>query len=317
MLCGVARRVREGIEMAVRALLHYALEIPDLSVGERFYQNFGLRDRATRDEAVHLGPAQLPRASVLLLPGPKKRLHHLAFGAPTDDFSQVQEAIQRAGVREVDPPAAAIDGGMWIRDPDGNLLNIRDEGPLTPPADAPLALNSPGHPARQAVRGCPEADLIARPRRLGHVLLFTSDVDRQLAFYTSVLGLKLSDRCQRIIAFLRCSTDHHNVAFLSSKGPGFHHGSFEVGGIDEIAMGALRMRESGWQPGWGLGRHVIGSNYFYYIRDPWGSFAEYFFHLDYIPESCAWEPRDFPEHDALYRWGREPPPDFGENKELR
>ncbi len=129
--------------MAVRALLHYALEIPDLSVGERFYQNFGLRDRPTRDEAVHLGPARLPRASVLLLPGPKKRLHHLAFGAPTDDFSQVQEAIQRTGVREVDPPAGAIDGGMWIRDPDGNLLNIRDEGPLTPPADAPLALNSP------------------------------------------------------------------------------------------------------------------------------------------------------------------------------
>ena len=129
--------------------------------------------------------------------------------------------------------------------------------------------------------------MIAQPRRLGHVLLFTPDVDRQLAFYTQVLGLKLSNRCQRIIAFLRCSSDHHNVAFLSSKGPGFHHGSFEVGGVDEIAMGAQRMRESGWEPGWGLGRHVIGSNYFYYIRDPWGSFAEYFFDLDHIPgELC-------------------------------
>jgi catechol 2,3-dioxygenase-like lactoylglutathione lyase family enzyme len=117
------------------------------------------------------------------------------------------------------------------------------------------------------------------------VLLFTPDVDRQLAFYTQVLGLKLSDRCQRIIAFLRCSSDHHNVAFLSSKGPGFHHGSFEVGGVDEIAMGAQCMRASGWEPGWGLGRHVIGSNYFYYIRDPWGSFAEYFFDLDHIPRA--------------------------------
>lgn len=27
--------------MAVRTLLHYALEIPDLSAGERFYRNFG------------------------------------------------------------------------------------------------------------------------------------------------------------------------------------------------------------------------------------------------------------------------------------
>jgi catechol 2,3-dioxygenase-like lactoylglutathione lyase family enzyme len=302
--------------MAVRTLLHYALEVPDLSVGERFYQNFGLSDRPARDEAVHLCPAQLPRESVRLYPGPKKRLQHVAFGAPRDDFAQVQEAIRRAGVREVDPPAGGTDGGLWIHDPDGNLINIRDEGPLTLPADPPPALNSPAHPARQAVRGCPEADLIAQPRRLGHVLLFTPDVGRRLAFYTQVLGLKLSDRCQHIIAFLRCSTDHHNVAFLSSTGPGFHHGSFEVGGVDEIAMGALRMRESGWEPGWGLGRHVIGSNYFYSIRDPWGSFAEDFFDLDYIPESCAWEPRDFPAQDALYRWGTEPPPDFGENKEL-
>ena len=37
------------------------------------------------------------------------------------------------------------------------------------------------------------------------------------------------------------------------------------------------MRESGWEPEWGLGRHVIGSNYFYYIRNPWGSLAEFFF----------------------------------------
>src|SRR5207245_4510643 len=59
-------------------------------------------------------------------------------------------------------------------------------------------------------------------------------------------------------------------------------------------MGAAKMQEAGWQPGWGLGRHVIGSNFFYYIRDPWGSFAEYFHDLDYIPEHCAWEPRDFP-----------------------
>jgi hypothetical protein len=60
----------------------------------------------------------------------------------------------------------------------------------------------------------------------------------------------------------------------------------------------------------------VGERFYRYIRDPWGSFAEYFFDLDHIPESCAWEPRDFPEQDALYRWGPKPPPDFGENKEL-
>jgi catechol 2,3-dioxygenase len=148
------------------------------------------------------------------------------------------------------------------------------------------------------------------------VLLFSPDLERQIDFYTRVLGLRLSDRSRDIIAFMRCSTDHHNLAVLASKGPGFHHASFQVGSVDEISLGALRMAERGWQPGWGLGRHVIGSNFFYYIRDPWGSLAEYYFDLDYIPEDCAWVPRDFPSEDSLYLWGPPVPPDFGENKEI-
>jgi catechol 2,3-dioxygenase-like lactoylglutathione lyase family enzyme len=302
--------------MAVRALLHYALEVPDQTVGEKFYRSFGLVEQGGRNGAVQLRPAPLARQSVLLYGGPKKRLHHLAFGAPGDEYQATLESIRRAGVREVDPPRGAPEGGFWLRDPDGNLVTVRDEGAETPPADPPLRLNSPGHIGRQVDRGAPEADVKARPRRLGHVLFFTPDVGRQLDFYTRVLGMKLSDRCQSIIAFLRCSTDHHNVAFLTSPGPGFHHASFEVGSVDEIAMGAVRMQQAGFEPGWGLGRHVIGSNFFYYIRDPWGSFAEYFHDLDYIPEQCAWEPRDFPEGDALYRWGPPVPEDFGRNREL-
>ena len=89
-----------------------------------------------------------------------------------------------------------------------------------------------------------------------------------------------------------------------------------VGSVDEIALGAAHMRDSGWQMGWGLGRHVIGSNYFYYTRDPWGSFAEYYHDLDYIPEECAWVPRDFPEEDSLYVWGPPLPQEFVENSEL-
>jgi hypothetical protein len=83
----VASRSWREHAMAVRALLHYALEIPDLSVGERFYRNFGLADKSTRDEVVHLCPMRLPRESILLYPGPKKRLHHLAFGAPKDEYA--------------------------------------------------------------------------------------------------------------------------------------------------------------------------------------------------------------------------------------
>jgi catechol 2,3-dioxygenase len=300
--------------MAVRALLHYALEVPDPTLGDRFYRAFGLAEARSR-EAVALRPATLPRESVLLYDGPRKRLHHLAFGAPGDELEATREAVRRAGVREIDPPRGAPDGGFWVRDPDGHAINVRPEAAQAPPPDPPPTLNGPGRITRVAARGYPDG-LVARPRKLGHVLLFTSDLQRQIDFYTRVLGLRLSDRSAGIVAFLRCTTDHHNLAFLTSKGPGFHHASFEVGSVDEIAMGAQAMQEAGYKPGWGLGRHVIGSNFFFYMRDPWGSFAEYYYDLDYIPESCAWEPRDFPERDALYKWGPPLPDDFGLNREL-
>lgn len=301
--------------MAVKALLHYALEVPDQTVGERFYSHFGLVGEGGRDGAVHLRPSTVKREAVRLYGGPRKRLHHIAWGAPGDEYEATLESLRRAGVREVDPPRGVADGGIWIRDPDGNLLNIRPEAADVPPADPPLAVNSPGHINRVAARGYPDYHG-ARPRRLGHVLLFTPDVERQIDFYTRVLGMRLSDRARSIVVFLRCTPDHHNLAFLSSAGPGFHHGSFEVGSVDEIAMGAAAMQEQGWKPGWGLGRHVIGSNFFFYMRDPWGSFAEYFHDIDYIPEDCAWEARDFPPEDALYRWGPPVPEDFGLNREL-
>src|SRR5207245_107413 len=174
--------------MAVKALLHYALEVPDQGAGEKFYSNFGLIDAPGRDGAVRRRPSPTRRE--------------------------------------------------WV---------VRCGG-------APLALNRPGHIAREVRRGCPDAGLGARPRRLGHVLLFTGDLERQLDFYTRVLGMKLTDRSRQVIVFLRCTTDHHNLAFLVSKGPGFHHGSFEVGNVDEIAMGAAKMQEAAWQPGWGLGQ---------------------------------------------------------------
>lgn len=59
------------------------------------------------------------------------------------------------------------------------------------------------------------------------------------------------------------------------------------------------MAQCGYGEGWGVGRHEAGSNFFYYVRDPWGSFAEYFCDMDYIPAGCAWDARDTPPELAL------------------
>src|SRR3989442_11440362 len=113
--------------MAVKALLHYALEVPDQGAGEKFYSNFGLLNAPSRDAAVRLRPAPLQRESVLLYGGPKKRLHHLGFGAPGDEYAATREARGGAGDRGGGPPHGGPEGGFWVPDPDSNLANIRDE----------------------------------------------------------------------------------------------------------------------------------------------------------------------------------------------
>ena len=249
--------------------------------------------------------------------GPRKKLHHVAFGAPGAEF-EATGGVDPAGWR-----SAGIDARRAERPRAGCGCAIRTamsstcgpEAGETPPADPPLTLNSPGHVARVAARGCPGArgaSAAAGP----HPAVHRGARPAGRFLHAGARGSSSPIARDGIIAFLRCSTDHHNLALLKSDGPGFHHGSFEVGSIDEIALGAQRMLESGRPPGWGLGRHVIGSNFFYYTRDPWGSWAEYFHDLDHIPEACAWQPRDFPEADALYRWGPPVPEDFGRNREL-
>jgi catechol 2,3-dioxygenase len=69
----------------------------------------------------------------------------------------------------------------------------------------------------------------------------------------------------------------------------------------------------GYRNGWGFGRHVLGSNFFHYIRDPWGSLAEYFYDIDYIADDAQWKAGDWPAEDSLFLWGPGVPPDFVQN----
>ena len=47
--------------MAVRSFLHFALEVPDQAVGQKYYQDFGLVDATGGNSAVRLRPARQKR----------------------------------------------------------------------------------------------------------------------------------------------------------------------------------------------------------------------------------------------------------------
>jgi catechol 2,3-dioxygenase-like lactoylglutathione lyase family enzyme len=155
------------------------------------------------------------------------------------------------------------------------------------------------------------------PRTLSHALFFTPDVTRMVAFLKDVIGLRLSDHSGDGIAFLHGphGSDHHLVAFAKSHAPGLHHTSWDVGSLDDVGCGAEQMRAAGYTRGWGVGRHVLGSNYFHYVQDPWGSFCEYSFDIDYVPLDLDWPAADHPPEDSFYVWGPAVPEDFVTNHE--
>ena len=303
--------------MTIRSLQHIALTVPDAVVGKKFYGDFGLEGRDDGKRVVMRCHGR-DQDQVILVEGKRKRMHHIGFGARADAITALKHRLERNGTPLLDAPRETPGDGLWFRDLDGLLVNVRAAEPA-PWLPAPeWRINNPGNLNRSGVAGHPSRDAPVRPRRLGHTLRFTPNLDKQVDFYTRVVGMRLSDRSQDIVAFLRSGeggSDHHVLGFIKSDRPGYHHASFEVANIDELGLGACRLIAKGYRNGWGLGRHVIGSNFFHYIRDPWGSLVEYFCDIDFIPGDADWKPKDYPPEDSLYVWGPDVPDDFGMNFE--
>ena len=67
---------------------------------------------------------------------------------------------------------------------------------------------------------------------------------------------------------------------------------------------------------WGLGRHAIGSNFFWYLCDPAGNFAEYVSDLDRITDAAAYEPPAWNGPQLVRAWAPPLPPEFLAPKDL-
>jgi hypothetical protein len=112
-------------------------------------------------------------------------------------------------------------------------------------------------------------------------------------------------------AFMRCSTDHHNVLVLQAPVGFLHHTSWQVDDVDEVGRGASAMlKDHPERHIWGLGRHHAGSNFFWYLKDPAGNFSEYYSDLDCIVDDYLWTPETFEGAQGLFNWGPPPPPSF-------
>ena len=193
------------------------------------------------------------------------------------------------------------DGAVLTTDPNGFTVSF-EVSRLRALVPADPIVNLPGRP----VRINQPVEFSARPpvRHMGHVAIFVTDLERATSFYQDGLGFRPSDVYPGKGIFLRApgSHDHHNIFLLKRDGPvGFHHMSFEVADFQEVVTAGRNMRENGWKTQFGPGRHVLGSNYFWYFHTPMGGASEYYADMDYLDDD--WKPRSWTySPDVVAAW---------------
>jgi len=312
-----------GSRAAVHSIDHFALNVPTLHDARHFFTAFGLdvREVANGQKAELELRALDEHRWARILPAARKSLAYLSFTCFDGDLDTIGRQVREAGGKFGGDVAALTGGrahtlgGLWFTDPDGNLIHVGVGSKMTPSHKTPFGRADVPADCRGAH---PRSETrTVRPRRMSHVLLFTPDTLRAVEFYEQSIGLRLSDCSVDIIAFMHGvhGSDHHLVAFAKSSAKGWHHVAWDVNGIDDVGEGAAQMAAAGYRRGWGTGRHVLGSNYFNYVMDPWGSFSEYSADIDFVTAGKVWPSGEFQPEDSLYLWGPDVPDYFTHNTE--
>ncbi|AHH18572.1 glyoxalase/bleomycin resistance protein/dioxygenase superfamily protein [Nocardia nova SH22a] len=290
--------------MGLHRLTAITIGVPDPDATADYYRDFGLADLGGHRFGTVDGGEQLRLART-----PQRRLLELGIGVhDRDDLARIASRLDKLTItHKLDQDR------LTVEDPNSSLTVVVEvAAEISEEPAAAAATNGPGRLDRIDAR----ADGIGRtapvrPRKLGHVVIGSLDQEASQRFFAEGLGFKISDRVPGLAAFMRCSTDHHNVLVQQAPLNFLHHTAWEVDDVDEVGRGATAMLEADPERHvWGLGRHHIGSNFFWYLKDPAGNFSEYYSDLDCIVDDALWKPEVVEGAKGLYNWGPPPPPSF-------
>ncbi len=255
-------------EPRVTGLRSIDYNVTDVATSARFYEIcWGLSPVAQHDGAQYLRATGAEHHIVSLHPGAKVGPKCVHFAA--DDKAAVDglhAKLSGLGTTINSAPAAlTTPGGGYgfsFSDPDGLSYAISSD--VDQHDDATM-----------------EAD---RPFKLSHVVLNSDQVGKQQDYFCDVLGFRLSDWTERM-NFIRCSSDHHSIAFAHANGPSLNHTAFEVPDIDALMRGSGRMKKKGFDVGWGVGRHGPGNNVYTYFLEPNGLVIEYTAEVEQVDDT--------------------------------
>jgi catechol 2,3-dioxygenase-like lactoylglutathione lyase family enzyme len=216
--------------------------------------------------------------------------YELAHGVTLD---QARRALAASSV-PVDTVSVPNRGdGIALTDPDGNAIVLvpRVRPADRRPSEVRYSSRIPGW----------------HPRKLGHVNFLTADVQRQVRWYTHVLGFQVTDWIGTEGVWLHVNADHHVLAFLQKGINHIHHVAFELVDWGEMRVALDHLAQNRRHLVWGPGRHGMARNLYSYFRMVEEElFVELFCDLEQLRPDH--ETRHFPDDPhSSNTWGILPP----------
>lgn len=304
--------------MPLHRLACLTMGVPNVDETALYYQDFGLTTTTTGPadtDQVHRFETLEGGEQLRLTYAPRRRLLAMDLEADNpDDLARASAQLNR-----LEMPHSPADGVLSIHDPGTDVeVTVRVAPRRTQtPTEAPV-MNWHGQWNRVDERApAVFREYSPKPRRLGHVVLTSTQQERSRTLFEDALGFKVSDEVVGVGAFMRCSDEHHNIVVAAAPVPFVHHTSWQLNDVDDIGRKATAMLEQDpTRHVWGLGRHYVGSNYFWYLKDPAGNFSEYYSDMDCVINEREWKAQIHEGVRGLYSWGPPPPPDFGNPKDM-
>jgi hypothetical protein len=289
--------------MSLHSFLGMTIGVPEPERLEPFYAGIGLVGGDGR-----WGSREAP-GQIRVEEARYRQLREIRVGCHEDsDLAAIAGRLEGLGV-----PSELRGGRLRCTEPQvGFDVVVEVAPPLVLGPQPARAWNRPGERGRLAARAEAVVEDPSRPaRRLGHVVVGAPDPRRAFEFFLQGIGFQSSDRIGEALNFMRCSTDHHNLLVQPSPVPHLNHYAFEFDDIDAVGLAASRYLRSR-SPDHdvlGLGRHALGSNVFWYVKDPCGTMSEFYSDMDCIPDQEEWERRKEAAPAALGVWGPQHPPE--------
>jgi catechol 2,3-dioxygenase-like lactoylglutathione lyase family enzyme len=259
----------------VTRLAHVDVAVTDLDRSSEFYNDRWGLDLVEEHDGRRYFRSNTSDFHTLSIVQGEPELQHLSLEVSSRDELKRAEAVLEAAGAQVDLPYTegfkpGVGASLRFRDPNGLVVELV----------ADVEQRREGYGMRDV-----------KPQGLNHAVLRVTKYEETKRFYADVLGFRLSDETENLMAFMRCNVNHHSLAFVNSDRANLHHIAYTVEDWSALAVGIKTLGDAGVCRIWGPGRHGPGDNVFSYYQDPDGHVVEYTCEIQQITDEAAWVPK--------------------------